>query len=71
MRTSLSLSLSGCPLVCVVLQEGDTALMCGAMKGHVAVVQELLASGVDKNLQDSVTRGGRRLRVWLGGVVIL
>ena len=39
-----------------VPQNGLTALMCASDKGHTAVVQLLLTSGAQVNLQDAVVR---------------
>ena len=36
------------------LQFGGTAMMCAAGKGHVEVVDRLLAAGADRDAQDKV-----------------
>ena len=41
---------------CLVHQNGTTALIKGADKGHVAVVEILLAAGANKDLQNNVGR---------------
>ena len=44
-----------CTLPCVQL--GNTALIWGAMGGHLEMVQTLLAAGANTDLQTTVTRG--------------
>lgn len=36
-------------------QEGQTALMIGAMRGHAAAVNHMIGYGVNANLQDLVS----------------
>ena len=55
-----------CTLPCV--QGGYTALIRGAMRGHLDVVKKLLAAGANTDLQTTVTRG-EGLGVCLCGLV--